>query len=567
MTFSLEKTINSDLKLECQTVQQLCCLVDTPRSLMVWLLIEHCQWEQISNLSLDPSGYEDHRKFADDYLVTEILRKSPNLPLGIDRRARALDAFLNAELGCWFSNIRFSDEPKPDWVGSFERELSLILGPLDGRALRNIEERCHFGPGASTGVRGVGSVASDKFDKPLHMTADLYPFFKSILGQTWWEHQKGPKEIVEGNRFTTVPKNAKTDRGICVEPTLNMYVQLGVGSYIRSRLKRFQVDLTDQSRNQKLAQQAYEASLATIDLAMASDSLSWGLIVHFFPEPWQKLLLLLRSPTTKLPDGDSLELGKLSSMGNGFTFELESLVFYALVRTLCPRKQLENCSVYGDDIIVPQNIAEKLIEALNYLGFRVNGDKSFLAGSFYESCGADFFHGFNVRPFYLKGSENDIPYRLQIANALRAYARRRGYEEYCDSRFRPLWTSLIRKVPKAWRSCRVPPTFGDCGIIVSESELVSRRSPEGGHQGLLVRYHVLRPKKVTLRSLGVLLQALARTDGRSGRNWVDIPGPPNPPDTPFTKGRQTVRGLFGKPVTKTATVFWWQCGWDWLAIS
>lgn len=564
MTFSLDHAIHSDFMLECQTVQRLCCLVDSPRSLTVWLLIEYHCWDQIVGLSIDPSVYEDHRNFADDYLVTEILKKSPNLPLGVDRRGRALDAFLNAELGCWFTNIRLSEEEKPVWVSTFERELSSILGPLNSQALSDIESYCKFGPGASTGVRGVGSVASDKFDKPLHMTMDLYPFFKSIVGPLWWEHQKGPKLIVEGNKFTTVPKNAKTDRGICVEPTLNMFVQLGVGKYLRTRLRKFSVDLNDQSRNQNLAKRAYRDQLATVDLSMASDSLSWGLVVHFFPEPWQELLLLLRSPATKLPDGDVLELGKLSSMGNGFTFELESLVFWALVRTFIPRSRLGDCNVFGDDIIIPSEFAEKYIEALNYLGFRVNADKSFLAGNFFESCGADFFRGHNVRPFYLKGSGSDIPYPVQIANALRAYARRRGHEEFCDSRFLPVWKFLVQKSPRLWAKCRVPPTFGDCGIVSSEGELLQRERPRGGQEGLLVRFVLTRPKKLTLRTFGVLLAAYAAKRSLSDDYWVDKPGPPDTPDVPFTKGRQTVKGLFGKTVTKTAVVHTWPYGWDWV---
>lgn len=564
MTHSLENVIDSDLKFESQTAQRLCELIDTPRSLMIYLLIEAGEWGQIAEATIDPSVYEDPGNFADDYLVTEILRKSPNLPLGIDRRGRALDAFLNAELKCWFTNHRFFEEAKPSWACRFEKVISDILGPLSGEALKSIESRFRFGPGASTGVRGVGSVPSDKFDKPLHITANLYYFFKSILGPIWWEHQGGRNEVVEGNKFTTVPKTAKTDRGICVEPTLNMFCQLGVGSYIRSRLKRFGIDLNTQLRNQELAQRAYADRLATIDLAQASDSLSWGLVLHFFPEPWQELLFLLRSERTRLPDGDYVELGKLSSMGNGFTFELESLVFFAVVKTMVPKRLLESCSVYGDDIIVPSAYADDVIEALNYLGFRVNGSKSFLAGNFFESCGADFFRGFNVRPFYLKGRGKDqIPYALQVANALRLYSHRRGGEEFCDSRFKPLWLSLVRRVPKRWRSCRVPSIFGDCGLIVARSECLQLEPPQGGHQGTLVRYVQLAPKHILLRSPGVYLAKLARLPDGFVQNWVDKPGPPKPPDPPFTKGRQPVRGLFGKVRTKYATVFRWHSGWDW----
>jgi len=563
MSSFCEQAITSDLKLEVQTVQRLCTIVDSPRSLAVSLLIEDGQWEQLLNLKINASLYQDPRTFAGDYLVSEVLSKSPNLPLGIDRQGRALDAFYDAELSCWFSNNRFFEDPHPEWTWRFKKHVSTILGPLGSKEVSSIASRSHFGPGASTGVRGVGSVASDKFDKPLHMTRSLYPFFRSILGERWWEHQSQTQVIVEGNKFTTVPKNAKTDRGICVEPTLNMYVQLGLGSFIRSRLARFGLNLNSQARNQELAGRAHISGLATIDLAQASDSVSWGLIFHFFPSLWQELLFLLRSEHTTLPDGEVMELGKLSSMGNGFTFELESLIFFSIVKTIVPKDQLDDCAVYGDDIIVPREYAEELIEALNFLGFRVNGQKSFLAGNFFESCGADFFLGHNVRPFYLRGRNGDIPYALQIANSLRSYAHRQGGEEFCDSQYQNLWKWLIRKVPSAWKRLRVPPTFGDCGVVSSYREKLPNGHPKGGIEGDLVRYRILKSKSITLRSSGVLLTSLARVSGLVRLSWEKIPGPPNPPRVAFSKGRQSVRGLFGRPVTKQAVVFDWPDGWDW----
>lgn len=564
MTTFSERVVSSSFRLEVQTVQRLAPIIDSPRSLTVFLLVKHGEWRQLIDLSIDPSAYEDPRDFARDYLITEILRKSPNLPLGIDRRGRALDAFIDAELSCWFSNHRFNDDPHPSWVRRFVKVVAEILGPCSEEALTDVMSACRFGPGASTGVRGVGSVASDKYDKPLHMTASLIPFTRTILGERWWEHQSQPKIVVAGNKFTTVPKSAKTDRGICVEPTLNMYVQLGLGTYIRSRLKRSGLNLGDQTLNQDLAASAYDRGLATIDLAQASDSVSWGLIFHFFPERWQELIFLLRSEYTTLPDGEVMELGKLSSMGNGFTFELESLIFYSVVKSVVPRDELPDCGVYGDDIIVPKAYATEVIEALNFLGFRVNSAKSFLAGNFFESCGADFFKGTNVRPFYLKGSEGNIPYSLQIANALRRWTHRYGGEEFCDATFRPVWSWLVRLTPPSWRH-RVPPEFGDCGITSSSKESVHLPRPKGQHEGKLVRYTVLSLRSLTLGSLGVLLSALARDrDGSSKRPWYEKPGPKlDPPRAPFTFGRQARRGLFGRTITRSAIYPRWPSGWDW----
>ena len=88
-------------------------------------------------------------------------------------------------------------------------------------------------------------------------------------------------------------------------------------------------------------------------------------------------------------------------MGNGFTFPLESLIFFALAHSVC--KPGETVSVYGDDIIVPTHRYEALVQLLTATGFLVNTDKSFSTGPFRESCGHDYLSGINIRPCYIKG--------------------------------------------------------------------------------------------------------------------------------------------------------------------
>jgi hypothetical protein len=87
-------------------------------------------------------------------------------------------------------------------------------------------------------------------------------------------------------------------------------------------------------------------------------------------------------------------------MGNGFTFELETLVFYALVKACCSRESL--VSVYGDDILFPAPHADRVDELLSFCGFEINLSKSFGPPSlFRESCGGHYFRGDNVKPFYI----------------------------------------------------------------------------------------------------------------------------------------------------------------------
>jgi hypothetical protein len=449
------------------------------------------------------------------------------------------------------------------------RIIKNALGPLNQRVLGDILDNSRFGPGATTGISGRGVVPSKKFDADMHLTHELVPFYRLILGDRWWEIQKTPT-IVAGNKFTTVPKNAKTDRGICIEPTLNVFLQLGVGTYIRDRLKRLGTYLKSPrnvstliglerykggvswERNQDLAQRAYAEELSTIDLSKASDTLSIEAVKFLLPDDWYHLLQLARSSTTSV-DGKLIPLEKFSSMGNGYTFELETLIFRAAVLAVVPLTDQHLTSVFGDDIICPRKYADKVIGTLEALGFSVNRQKSFLAGNFFESCGADFFKGQPVRPFYLRRQKTGnrfLPYQVQITNALRIYANRRGYGLYCDARFKPLWLTLKQSCPQQWRACMVPETFGDTGIICSFSECNPRRL-QSQIEGYQVRYRVFKPVFADRKTIGRLLCALA------GGISVD--------DPLFTRGKEPKRGFLRKVSSKVGQVVTWPEGWDWVA--
>lgn len=218
------------------------------------------------------------------------------------------------------------------------------------------------------------------------------------------------------NRVTTVPKDYRTDRPIAVEPTLGIMLQLGVDGFVRKRLKRWRIDLDDQSRNQALAKLGSvglsKLKPATIDLSNASDTVSLRLCKMFLDTDWFNYLCDLRSPKGKLPDGRILRYAKISSMGNGYTFAIESLVFAAVCYAVSKRYfgfyHRELISVYGDDIIVPEVIANEVCVRLEQCGLHINRRKSFLTGNVKESCGADWIDGNNVRPIHLKAKPENV---------------------------------------------------------------------------------------------------------------------------------------------------------------
>ena len=563
MLYNRVDNISEDLRSSLTLVHDLCETINTPRSLAVSLLLQYGEWEQYLDLPMDFSTYQDPLHAAEDYQVTVVLRKHPDLPLGIDRAQVALDSFKESETECTRTRERLRSD-KQAWQLVFQQHLRSLLGPLSSHALQFMQRKMGHGPGATTGVRGVGSSMSNKYDNEIHTTVSLIPFTKAVMGDLWWEHHNRPFNIVDGSRFTTVPKSAKTNRGICVEPTFNMYIPRRIGQYLRKRLRRFGINLNSQYRNQQMAKDAYLKGYATIDLSAASDSVSSELILQHFPEDWFHLLDVARSPSCVLPDGSTVELEKWSSMGNGYTFELETLIFYAVCLTFVPFEYQYEITVYGDDIIVPTQFSGSVIDALSHLGFKVNTQKSFLAGNFFESCGCDYFKGRNIRPFSLKGASSPF----SLANALRLWAQRIGGSHFCPSKYQGVWERARMRIPRHLRKLTGPAQLGDAVLLVSLSESNCVR-PNNWIEGYVVKQLVAKPVRKRYDTLGVLLSAYHRNaDTRfptiaEGLLSVMEGNTDCLRLNHFTYGRETVRGMMRQPRPKTIIVSQWSSGLAW----
>lgn len=221
--------------------------------------------------------------------------------------------------------------------------------------------------------------------------------------------------IVRGSRLSFVPKSAKISRTICTEPLLNMLFQKGIESILIRRLRDFVgIDFTHQQEKNRLFARlgSQNGQFGTIDLSSASDSMSLGLVDEFFPRQVSSWLKLTRCERTILPDGSEVPLHMVSSMGNAFTFPLQTLFFISLVYGVYrvrgipfsrpTARSLGNFAVYGDDIIVKHEAYDHVCKLLSLCGFSVNVDKSFNEGFFRESCGSDYYQGYNVRGVYIR---------------------------------------------------------------------------------------------------------------------------------------------------------------------
>lgn len=277
-----------------------------------------------------------------------------------------------------------------------------------------------FGPGASNGIKG--SHAAEKIEQDMTCTSRSAPLvFKLRQNNAYFQlndERKGSVglTVIQGSRLTTVPKNEDTERTIAIEPSGNMALQLAAGEYLTRGLRYIGLDIrSQQPLNKALALRgSMDGGIATIDLKSASNLYGLDLIRLLMPEKWVRLLEAIRSEEIELPDGTSCALNMVSTMGNGFTFPLMTLVNAALLYGFrCGRGgpnlfiDWSSSAIFGDDIIVPTEEYLQFCDVLVSAGLVVNSDKSFSDGPFRESCGGDYHLGVDITPFYAKSLATD----------------------------------------------------------------------------------------------------------------------------------------------------------------
>jgi len=367
-------------------------------------------YEELINHSFDYRDDSDVEDLIYARQIHALVAKQDYIEIGVDKEQVAFKKFIETEEKCRLTNIRLRTEMSANADVSAillmaARKISFVLGDCPDYGSLDFS----FGPGATTSVKKMDAHPVVKLSSSLSCSPNLVPYLGEFLSEFphWLAHhtsdQKYRIELAD-SRLEFVPKDSRTYRSIGIEPTLNGFGQKGIGNYLKKRLKYAGVDLSSQEGNQKLARRgSIDGSLATIDLSSASDTISYLLVQDLLPTPWFDLLDRFRSGRVTYKD-QTFELERFSSMGNSYTFELESLIFWSLCVATCGYLGVDqsDISVYGDDLIVPTESYDKLVDVLNYCGFSVNTEKSFKTGPFRESCGADYFKGFDIRPFYQK---------------------------------------------------------------------------------------------------------------------------------------------------------------------
>lgn len=426
------------------------------------------------NLESCYPSIDEVRLLGTDYQIYNLLRKYPFK--GVDRKKAALKAFEEGEQKCRDTNerLRRVSSRSAAWndIESVRVKIARLLGPFKW----DLAERGFaWGPGATTRLKNKEGDAYFKFRGKPETTLFNLPLAVAAVGRIplWFGsiHPLRPEDmftVVAGSKVTTVPKDAKTDRTIAIEPCMNMFVQKGIGSLIRNRLRRVGIDLNDQSRNQGLALEGSRSChLATIDLSAASDTISDKLVELVTPDDWLTAMKRCRSDRYILAS----QMGtfeKFSTMGNGLTFEYESLLFWAItsvaVERTCGPEGHDSVSVYGDDIICPVQAVDELFRLLRFFGFTPNEHKSYWKGWFRESCGKHYFAGHDVTPFYLKDGIDQPLRKTWWANSIARWISH--MELFIDTGWstRVSWLNAIEQVPEPYR-LHIPDGVGDGGLV------------------------------------------------------------------------------------------------------
>ncbi len=320
---------------------------------------------------------------------------------------------------------------------SLPTKLQLILGEaraalgawLEGLSPQQGAGNC--GPGSSAGIGQVSSYEKH-WDGPLSAT--------SLGAYRAYFHSLTPRQIdaeriraalypeVQVRRASSlvcVPKTQAISRTICVEPSVNMWLQKRMESTLTLALKRAGIDLVHQQQvNRHWARQGSRGcGLATIDLSSASDTILPDVVRWLFPSEWYSWLNAVRCKYTILPDGSEHEFALFTSMGNAATFPMQTLMFAALlegVYRICGGRG--PIAVNGDDIIVTEAQYSNMTAALEAIGCIPNHEKSFSSGPFRESCGGDYWNGHDVRGVYIR----------KIDNLAEAYSALNRVRDWCS---------------------------------------------------------------------------------------------------------------------------------------
>lgn len=392
-------------------------------------------------------GCSDFRKHS---LICSAFKKFKD-EIDAGAGAVAIDNFLQANKACeeYVYPTDVSD-PALGYALTYSRlYLRDWLEPTCRRYLNPsaIRQAARFGPGASQGKRTLGTNLYFKVGVG-QLTFSNPQLYEDFVEDCSWNptchmaeearHKIAGEQLIEYGRLETVRKSYYTDRTILIEPSLNTYYQLGAGEVLEEALRSYTgIDFRVQpERNARLAcQGSLDGMYATVDLKQCSDYQSLAMIRAHCPKSLVRTVERYRTPYAAVSGDKVVPLWMVSTMGNGFTFPLQTIILTSVVLGVYKTLDLPirrpslvcdgNYGVFGDDIVCLTEAYPLLLKCLTALGYVVNEGKSYAAGPFRESCGSDWYEGVNVRGVYIRTlkTEQDL---FSAVNRLAAWSATSG---------------------------------------------------------------------------------------------------------------------------------------------
>lgn len=320
------------------------------------------------------------------------------------------------------------------WTESPDKTVDSLLFPVEG---------FDMGPGTCQGIEGVSIleklVLSDWTSSSEHASAYLKLITRMWRASRHWGITVKEFPVSHVLKPSFVPKDTDISRLILPQNNGDLLLQYPAGVLLESMLKEFGIDLAlQQGINRTLARlgslydnldvfdfSLYKRTLrpCTIDLSSASDIVGIELVKFLMPYPLFKYMDMCRSKSAEYKD-DVVHLNMFANMGNAFCFPLQTIVFASIVEAIYELNGqptsvdgTRTYSVFGDDIIVDVSVYDDVIRTLKHLEMIPNQKKSFSFGFFRESCGMDFFSGYDTRPVFCEKLRDDCDL-YSLANQL-----------------------------------------------------------------------------------------------------------------------------------------------------
>ena len=386
-----------------------------------------------------------------------LFSKADDLPEVEQLDEQAIVSFIECESKNRETNIRFHTREVPSpLIYKTQQVIAEILGDF---SMLDWSQNLRFGPGASSTCRGDFTTIVDKLASEIHCTPRAFEHLENGFKHFFQFYYSLASFDTSGcsNTYLTIPKKYDEKRGIAIGLHGNIVGQLATGASMRRKFRRWVNLDTAADYHRKLVRTEWR-SIATIDLRRASQMIAKMAVRSVFPADWLEIMDDMREEFTFIPNMSDTIHGTpryvynqhYSAMGNGYTFEMESILFYSLAKAAMLNAGLKwkILSVFGDDVIVDKHCADVVISAFEAFGFETNKSKTYTDGEFKESCGVDTLRGTNVRPVYLRNAKNgkQLEKFYKLANNIFRMAANSGHGLCIDARFYRAWKRCICQI-------------------------------------------------------------------------------------------------------------------------